>query len=160
MSFSLWGSAFNCNSCIVPIGKPANIWHCLPPLRRRALSTATLPGKTQEECARIKVPCNYKACADLSVPHSMFSWKSNGCENMSAYVWFIRLLHDDVLTELERSSPQRPSSPRRPSPFCPRTQTACRISTPHDLRVASALHFTLDCLPPLCALPTECQSCV
>ena len=56
---------------------------------------------------------------------------------------FILTLHNnDCLPELQRSSPKRLSSLRRLSPFCPRTQTACRIYTPHDLCVASPFHFT------------------
>ena len=72
----------------------------------------------------------------------------------------LALYNEDCLPEWERSSSRRPSSPRRLSPFCPRTQTACRIYTPHDLCVASTLHITLCIvLPPLCSLPTERQSC-
>ncbi|XP_053191080.1 basal body-orientation factor 1-like [Scomber japonicus] len=49
----------------------------------------------------------------------------------------------NLTDKLERSSPRRPSSPRRLSPFCLQTHTVCRIYTPHDLCVASILHSGL-----------------
>ncbi|XP_068608185.1 basal body-orientation factor 1 [Brachionichthys hirsutus] len=59
----------------------------------------------------------------------------------------------ELLTDkLKRTSPSRPSSPRRLSPSCRRTYTACQTQGPHDLCVWRR-RDNLDRLPPLRVSP-------